>query len=787
MDSETYSIRTTSRTENGGDPDVSPDLAVENLHVQFQTGTGPVYAVNGASFKIASGEIVGLVGESGCGKSVTARSIVGLFESGEIVDGSIQFDGTDITTADERTLQRLRARELALVSQDPPAALNPVYTIGEQIAEALRVRRRPDTQSLLRELAVGANSRLRSRKTRTRVLELLETVGIPQPEERIDTYPHQLSGGMCQRVLLAIALAREPSVLIADEPTTGLDTTTQSAILDRLDALTESTEMSILLISHDFGVVAERCDRVLVMYDGVVVEQGPVDSLRSNPTHPYTKALLGSLPSRSEPGARLPTLEGAPSDRSTPPAGCVFADRCPFATGSCREGDQPVVSVDDEHGARCGVREAREASLESMRTSGAADSTADGSFSEERTSADRRERRTPAADGGALSQQAANGVKSAEIATGTDDSGPVSAPTAGTVDTPTNRPVLELESVTKSFRNSDTLVDRLPWFGSDEKIWAVRGVSLEVSVGETLGLVGESGCGKSTLARLITGLEKPTEGTVRLRGDAVGGVGSRTNEQLAEIGAVFQNPGASLNPKRTVGESIAEPLSEAGWDDSRRDKRVEEVLSLVDLSPKFSNRYPHRLSGGQRQRVAIARALALEPSVLVLDEPTAALDASTQATVLNLLADLQDRLGLTYLFVSHNLDVVRTVADRVATMYLGQLVEVGPAADTLTDPTHPYTQALLDASPGRSTGDESDGVRLVAEPPSPAAPPDGCAFHPRCPVATEECTRVEPALEDAGDARSRCLYAPDWGAIECEQERNRERTTREEHTEPDYH
>ncbi|AHF99549.1 peptide ABC transporter ATPase [Halostagnicola larsenii XH-48] len=760
---------------------MSPSLSVDDLHVRFRTGGDPVHAVNGASFEVASGEIVGLVGESGCGKSVTARSIVGLEEPGEIVGGNIRFDGTELTTADDRTLQHLRARELALVSQDPSTALNPVYTIGEQIAEALRVSRRPDAQSLLRELAVGASSRLRSRKTRTRVLELLETVGIPQPEERIDAYPHQLSGGMCQRVLLAVALAREPSVLIADEPTTGLDTTTQSAILDRLDALTDSTEMGILLISHDFGVVAERCDRVLVMYDGVVVERGSVDSVRSNPTHPYTKALLGSLPGRSEPGTRLPTLEGEPSDRSVPPAGCVFADRCPSATADCRKTNQPVVPVGDEHGVRCGVEEARDASLESMPTS-AADPAAGDWRSDERSSADRRQTRTPAADGGALTQRTADGNE-APTAPPTGSEGWIDQPER--LDRPaqpmqSDQPVIELEAVTKSFRRSDGLVDRLPWFGSDGQIRAVRGVSLELSAGETLGLVGESGCGKSTLARLITGLEEPTEGTVRLRGDAVGGVDTRTTDQLAEIGTGFQNPGASLNPKRTVGESVAEPLSEAGWADSRRDERVEELLSLVDLSPAFADRYPHRLSGGQRQRVAIARALALEPSVLVLDEPTAALDASTQATVLNLLADLQDELGLSYLFVSHDLDVVRTVADRVATMYLGRFVEVGPATSTLSDPAHPYTQALLDASPRRSAADDSDAVRLVGEPPSPKAPPEGCAFHPRCPAATEECANIDPSLEDAGASRSRCLYAPDWTDDEYEHEQRRQRTNHAE-------
>ncbi|SFS80741.1 dipeptide ABC transporter ATP-binding protein [Halostagnicola kamekurae] len=750
-------------------------LTVEDLHVRFQNGSDPVYAVNGASFELRAGETVGLVGESGCGKSVTARSIVGLEEPGEIVEGSIEFDGIETTTADDRTRRRLRARALALVFQDPSTALNPVYTVGEQIAEAIRASRRVGGQSILEELATSVRSRLRTRRTRQRVLELLETVGIPRPEALIDAYPHQCSGGMRQRILLAIALARRPEILIADEPTTGLDTTTQRAVLDRLEALTDATEMGVLLISHDFGVVAERCDRVLVMYDGDIVERGPVDSIRSNPAHPYTKTLLGCLPGRSDPrvfdrsdpGSRPSMSSGSPSDRSAPPSGCVFADRCSFARSTCRERSQPTVAVggerssrleSDAHTVRCGVREAREATLESMPTRDPTRST-DG-LDANGSSRERGSDPKPMVDGGStVRRRRVDAEASIESAT--------SAPNAsGPSGERSDRPLIELEDVRKRFRRSESLVDRLPWLGADDPIRAVRGVSLELSSGETLGLVGESGCGKSTLARLVTGIEVPTAGAVRLRGEAVGGVDSRTNDQLAEIGTVFQNPGASLNPKRTVGQSIAEPLIEAGWDDARRADRVDEVLSLVALSPDLANRYPRQLSGGQRQRVAIARALAPEPSVLVLDEPTAALDPSTQATILSLLADLQDRLEIAYLFVSHDLAVVRTVADRVATMYLGRFVEVGPVDRTMSDPTHPYTQALLDASPRLSASDGSDDRRLAGDPPDPSAPPEGCAFHPRCPAATEECTRVDPSLEATGDSKSRCLYAPDWTATD---------------------
>ncbi|WP_018256465.1 ABC transporter ATP-binding protein [Halomicrobium katesii] len=716
-------------------------LEIENLHVRFDTGSETVRAVDGATFAIEPGEIVGLVGESGCGKSATARSIVRLESPGEIVDGSIRYGDRELTTAGERTLRRLRGRELAMVFQDPSTTLNPVYSIGEQIAEAVRVHREPDRQPLLRELARGASSRLRSSEIRSEVLELMDTVGIPRPTERIDAYPHQFSGGMRQRAMLAIALARQPSLLIADEPTTALDTTTQAAILERLAALNADHGTGMLVISHDFGVVSQLCDRIVVMYDGVVVERGPTEQLKSSPKHPYTKALLDCLPRHADPDARLPTVDGALASRNAPLDGCAFADRCPFEVAECRAVDPPSVSVGPDRDVRCDVPEA----LEAMRDqrSQAATATSAGEISTESSSL--------AVDGGVTGPaDPTNASPSEQPSSGTEEGA---------------EPVVALEGVSKSFRASDTLLGRV--FDTDDRIPAVNGVSIELRSGETVGLVGESGCGKSTLAKLVAGLETPDEGTVRLRGRPVDGVGDRTDAQLSEIGVVFQHPGASLNPKQTVGEVIAEPLVEAGWSRSRRETRIATLCSLVGLSPEITDRYPGQLSGGQRQRIAIARAIALEPSVLVLDEPTAALDASTQATVLNLLGDLQADLGLTYLFVSHDLEIVRHVADRVAVMYCGQLVETGPARATLSRPTHPYTQTLLNAIPGaeRSEGYADRTDALAGDPPSPAAPPSGCSFHPRCPVAEDDCSRIEPALETVdgdGDIRSRCPYAGDW-------------------------
>ncbi|AUX10599.1 peptide/nickel transport system ATP-binding protein [Halalkaliarchaeum desulfuricum] len=688
-------------------------LTVENLHVRFPTGSAPVRAVNGASFEVGDGEIVGLVGESGCGKSVTARSIVRLEAPGEIARGTITFDGTDLTTAGKPTLRRLRNRELGIVFQHPSEALNPVYTVGEQIAEALCADRQPDDQpdsrSLVGALLSRARTRLDTEPTRHRVVELLAEVGMPQPADRVDAYPHQLSEGMCERVMLAIALARRPSVLVADEPTTALDTTTQAAILDRLATLNESFGMGMLLISHDLGVVSRICDRIVVMYEGTVVETGPTGAVLSDPVHPYTKSLLACRPGWTDPGNRLPTVGGRPSSE-TGGDGCAFADRCPAAVEHCRRSTPPVVSVSDAHTVRCGVSDARESPLRALSNRGEREDVP-GDTTHARKSS----------DGGSTA------------------------------------PPVELDGVTKSFRTDDGLLARLR--KTTDRLTAVSDVSLKLEAGETLTLVGESGCGKTTLARLIAGLETPDRGTVRLHGEPVGGVESRQPDQLEAVGVVFQNPATSLNPRRTVRAAIAEPLVEAGWSPSRRQDRIENLLELVDLRPDHAERYPRQLSGGQRQRVAIARALALEPSVLVLDEPTTALDVSVQARILNLLSDLQAELGVTYLFVTHDLEVARHVADRVAVMYLGALFETGPAEQVLSEPRHPYTGTLMSAAPGTEGATVGD---LAGEPPDPTEQPAGCAYHDRCPIADETCETSRPPVVTVGDGRSRCHHVDAW-------------------------
>lgn len=714
-------------------------LNVSDLHVQFHTHSGTVRAVNGVSFSIEDGEIVGLVGESGCGKSVTAQSIVRLEDPGEITRGTVEFEGTDLTTADDITLRQLRGQEVGMVFQDPETALNPTYTIGEQIAEALRIQRNPLDQPLFRELFSSLESRIRTKQTRDEVIELLSEVGISNPEARVDDYPHQFSGGMRQRVMLAIALARQPSLLIADEPTTGLDTTTQAEILDRLAALSNRYEMSILLISHDMSVISQLCDRIIVMYDGVIVESGSKNQLLKNPAHPYTKALIGCLPSRSKSDELLPTIDGDPPNESLPSDGCVFADRCPAAHRKCENADPPTVELGSEQHVRCGVPEARKTDFKTLYKNSAA--SMDNTLS------------------------ASNQRQNAPIAGNHEEQpGPLTEIIAEWSERSASTSLIEVENVTKTFETSDDILDRM--LGADDQLVAVNDVSLQIQPGETLGLVGESGCGKSTLARIIAGLESPTAGTVKIDGESVGDVGSRRGSQLSEIGFVFQNAKASLNPKRTVKQSIAEPLYEIGWDKKRRADRVEKLLSLVELPQEFATRYPDQLSGGQLQRVVIARALAPKPSVLLLDEPTAGLDVSVQGSILNLLKRLQDKLGLSYLLVSHDLRVVQQVADRIATMYLGQLLEIGPASRMFSEPTHPYTAALLEAVPG---GHKTANKKMIKSKPSNSTGlSSGCVFYPRCPVSDEKCEQVKPTWETIGGINSRCHYAEQCIEIEPE-------------------
>lgn len=724
-----------------------PLLSVENLETHFGSPDGPVRAVDGASFTVDSGEVVGLVGESGSGKSVTARSIIGLEDPGKIVGGSIQFDGTDLTSVEDRVRSQYRGNRIGMVFQDPTATLNPVFDIGEQIAESLRAHD-ADRQRLSDYMHLPFVSDRNSwADHRERAVELMEQVDVADPADRVGDYPHEFSGGMQQRAMLAIALAGDPDLLIADEPTTALDTTTQATILDQLDDLATSRDTAVLLVTHDLGIVAERCDRVVVLYGGQVMERGPTEEVLANPEHPYTRGLLDCLIDDADRQTRLETIEGTVPERFED-TGCPFASRCEHATEQCRNVDPPVVERGPHHKVVCGEIDTIPDPTERIDYDGTV---------RQRGREDGKPPGRPPDDGG-------------------DSLAPDDTPGRSRADGGgTETPVIAAKNLSKRFETTDSWYDRLR--GNRQYLDAVEDISAAVERGETLGIVGESGSGKSTLMNLLIGLEAPTSGRIELGGEPVGTVEERSTEQLAHVGVVFQHTRGSINPRATVEDVIAEPLRERGWNADRRIDRIEELLELVDLAPHHASRRRHELSGGQLQRVAIARALALEPQVVALDEPVSALDVSIRAKILNLLEDLQERLGLTYIVVSHDLSVIGHIADRVLVMYAGQIMERGPTDTLFERPSHPYTESLLEAIPSVVTDDPAEP--LPGSVPSAVDPPTGCRFHTRCPAAEPECEREEPPMEQVGDAQSRCHFAKEFAG---ESAQPPESATDSEHT-----
>lgn len=645
----------------------APLLEVDNLRLGFQAGRQPLCAVDGVSFRIGRGETFALLGESGCGKSVTAQGILRLLPAaGRVLGGSVRYDGTDLLALPEVTMRAYRGGKIAMIFQEPSTSLNPVLTVGQQIAEVLA-----------RHLA------LRGEAARARSQELLEQVGIADPARRLDEYPFQLSGGMQQRVMIAIALAGEPELLIADEPTTALDVTMQAQILDLLAQLQAERGMAILLITHDLGVVARLAQRIGVMYAGELVEIAGREQFFTQPAHPYTQALFAALPDAGRRGAPLRTIVGQVPALSALPPGCRFAPRCPQAMPVCRE-ENPAWRL-EACGAqvRCHWQNEGEA--------------------------------VPAAGESA-----------------TDDAAPA-----------TEAPLLQIRDLAVHFPIRKGILQRVVG-----QVKAVDGVSLTLAPGRTLALVGESGCGKTTVGKALLQLIRPTAGSVRVNGEEwVGARGNSLRQARRQAQMVFQNPFASLNPRLRVGEIIAEGMQALGGLGEPA-TAIAALLQAVGLPADAAGRFPHEFSGGQRQRIAIARALAVQPRLLVCDEPTSALDVSVQAQILNLLKTLQQELGVAYLFISHNLAVVEYLAHDIAVMYLGRIVECGTAAEVLAAPRHPYTQALLSAVLQPRLEEDGSGVQVLAgEIPSPAKPPAGCHFHPRCPKATPECRNSYPAAQ----------------------------------------
>ncbi len=601
-------------------------LDVRDLRVAFPTDTETVAAVRGLNYHVDSGEVVALVGESGAGKSAGAMAVIGLLPEFAEVSGSVKLHGDELIGLPDAQMSRIRGARIGTVFQDPMSALTPVYTVGDQIAEAIRIHRRD----------IGA------RQARTRAIELLELVGIAQPEQRARAFPHELSGGERQRVVIAIAIANDPDLLICDEPTTALDVTVQAQILDVLRTARDVTGAGVLIITHDLGVVAEFADRALVMYAGRAVETAPVTELYRNRRMPYTAGLLGSVPRLDAPrGERLVPIPGAPPSLAALPPGCPFTPRCPLAIDECHTAEPELVTVGPTHQVAC---------INSDQVGG-------------RSAAD------------------IYGVPLAPPADSAADTGEI---------------VLRVRELAKTYALTKGVVFRR----RVGEVRAVDGVSFDLHQGRTLGIVGESGSGKSTTLHQILELTAPQSGSIEVLGTDVATLDSRGRRLLrGDLQVVFQDPVASLDPRLPVLDVLAEPLRANGFDRAATEERVAELLGLVGLRREDAGRYPAEFSGGQKQRIGIARALALQPKILALDEPVSALDVSIQAGIINLLLDLQERFGLAYLFVSHDLSVVRHLAHRVAVMHKGSIVEQGDSDQVFDAPQHDYTRRLLSAVP----------------------------------------------------------------------------------------
>ena len=659
----------------------TPLLQIKDLHTDIEIRNGVVRALSGVDLHVNPGETLGIVGESGSGKTMTALSLMGLLpQGGKVSSGSIILDGQDLTQLPLKEKRKLRGTKVGMIFQDPLTSLNPTMKIGLQVCEPLRV-----------------HEKLSKREALARAVEILKRVGMPRPEVVINNYPHQLSGGMRQRVMIAMALVCKPRILIADEPTTALDVTTQMQILDLIDELRDEYKMGVILITHDLGVVAGHTDRVAVMYAGRIVETAPTKTLFTEPKHRYTSSLMAALPERAlEAGTKLFSIPGAPPSLTNLPVGCRFAARCLWATDECRAG-YPDLSGDDSHTFSCfhPVQEGDEspAILQAKLDSGKAEDAANS---------------TPQ-----ISHEVLLDVKEASR---------------------------EYESAGSGFFKRDKGV-----------VSAVDRVSITVNKGETYGLVGESGCGKSTVGRLIAGLEPPSGGAIELDGRDLATLKGRDAVRIhRDVQMMFQDSYAAMDPRMRIDQILAEPMSIQKTGNARQiAERIMEILEQVGLTEEVLDRYPHEFSGGQLQRLGFARSLTLAPDLIVADEPVSALDVSVQAQVLNLMKDLQQELGLSYLFISHDLAVVQYMADRIGVMYLGRIVEEGPAHEVVKNPKHPYTKALIDSIPvpdPEFKHDES-AIKLTGEPPSAVNPPEGCRFRPRCPFAGEEC-KVQPMLTD---------------------------------------
>ena len=658
-------------------------LSVQNLKTYFRTPEGVARAVDGISFDIAPNEIFALVGESGCGKSVTALSVIQLVAqpAGFIAGGAIYYKGQDVTRVPEIEKRKIQGNDIAMVFQEPMTSLNPVFTIGYQISEAIR-----------------QHQDLRGPAAKNAAIEMLDLVGIPEPAARYNEYPHQMSGGMKQRVMIAMALSCRPGLLIADEPTTALDVTIQAQILELIQRLQQELQMAVLLITHDLGVVANIADRVAVMYAGKIAEMGTWEQLYKTPQHPYTVKLLESTPARDKRGTQLRTITGRVPKATDYKDGCRFADRCPKVMDGCETIPPTLHAVNSgEHNVACHLY------------------NAEPPFNAVDTGAAKLELETGETVG--KTEEGKKGGQPSDL-------------------------LFQIKNLCVHYPIQKGIFKRTVGY-----VYAVDDVTLDIPRGKTLALVGESGSGKTSFGKAILRLGVPVEGDLIYDGV---NIATATRQGMhpyrKQMQIIFQDPYASLNPRMTIGAIIQEGMQAHHIGDSAeaRQNRVAELMQRVGLSPDMVTRYPHEFSGGQRQRIGIARCLAVDPEFIVCDEATSALDVSVQAQILNLLKSLQTDFNLTYLFITHNLSVVEYFADEVAVMYLGKIVERGTTEEIFDSPRHPYTRALLSAVPKMDPQTGVEKIRLAGDVPSPINRPTGCYFHPRCPEVMAICKDTYP-------------------------------------------
>ena len=682
-----------------GAPKRDPIMQVRDLHVSFATEAGVCRAVRGVNFDLWRGRTLGIVGESGSGKSVTALSLIGLLDDNAKVTGSIIMNGEELIGKTDEEMSEIRGERIAMVFQDPLSALTPMFTIGDQIAEGL-ITHHPD---------------MSKQQIHDRCVELLDLVGIPQPEERLSSFPHQFSGGMRQRVMIAIAIANNPDVIIADEPTTALDVTIQAQILDVLAKAQKETGAAVVLITHDLCGVAGAADDFLVMYAGRPVERASIDDVFQHPSMPYTMGLLGAVPKpHIAASQRLVPIQGNPPSLVDIPKGCPFSPRCPLATPECSLSEPNLEVVDANSGHLASCRRLQEIIDKNMKYTDV----------------------FPVPD-----------LLPADWADVPRDQRPVT---------------LEVDHLVKHFPLTGGGMFRR----TIGQVAAVDDVTFKIRQGETLALVGESGSGKSTTLMEIMNLMKPEDGRIVVLGHDLAELKKKAERKALrkDLQIIFQDPMSSLDPRMPIYDVLAEPLKVHKWSKEKINRRIGELMELVGLNPAYVDRFPAQFSGGQRQRISIARALATDPKVLLLDEPIASLDVSIQAGIINLLEDLQAKLKISYLFVAHDLAVIRHISDRVAVMYLGQVVELGETEDVFTHPRHPYTQALLSDIPVPDPVVERTRQRIIlkGDLPSPSEKHPGCRFASRCPVKL----RLTPEQQKMCETKRPVLTSDDQIATE---------------------